>query len=152
MNVPDHGAVLGGKYVVLSTLGRGGMGTVLRAKNNLTGKEVALKWMHTSASLSNEAASRLLREAEAASRLNHPNVVNVFDVMYEDDTLFLVMELLEGETLRAFLDREVLPDITSLIALLLPAMQGVLAAHERGVIHRDLKPDNIFLVRGPAGS
>jgi serine/threonine protein kinase len=152
MSVPDHGAVLGGKYIVLSTLGRGGMGTVLRAKNKLTGKEVALKWMHSSASLSSEAAARLLREAEAASRLNHPNVVNVFDVMYEGETLFLVMELLEGETLRAYLNRESTPKITSLIAMLLPAMHGVAAAHERGVIHRDLKPDNIFLVRGHGSS
>jgi len=148
MSVPDNGAILGGKYIVLSTLGRGGMGTVLRAKNKLTGKEVALKWMHSSASLSSEAAARLLREAEAASRLNHPNVVNVFDVMYEGETLFLVMELLEGETLRAYLNRDSTPKITSLITMLLPAMHGVAAAHERGVIHRDLKPDNIFLVRG----
>jgi serine/threonine protein kinase len=148
MSVPVSGAVVGGKYRVLSTLGSGGMGTVLRAKNTLTGKEVALKWMHSSAALSSGASARLLREAEAASRLNHPNVVNVFDVMYEGDTLFLVMELLEGETLRRYLNRNTRPEITSLVDLLLPAMHGVVSAHERGVIHRDLKPDNIFLVRG----
>jgi eukaryotic-like serine/threonine-protein kinase len=152
MSVPEIGATLGGKYLVMSTLGRGGMGTVLRAKNQMTGKEVALKWMHSSAGLSSEASARLLREAEAASRLNHPNVVNVFDVMYEGETLFLVMELLEGETLRVYLDRERTPNIASLVALLLPAMHGVAAAHERGVIHRDLKPDNIFLVRGHGNS
>jgi serine/threonine-protein kinase len=88
-----------------------------------------------------------LREARAASSLNHPNVVDVYDVLHDGERLFLVMELLHGETLRAFLERDPQPKLSDFISLLLPAVAGVAAAHERGVIHRDLKPDNIFLER-----
>lgn len=147
LNAPELGALLGGKYRVLSLLGKGGMGTVYRGQNVLTGKEVALKWMNAGVTLSSDIGARLLREAQATCRLNHPNVVNVFDLVYEADTLFLVMELLHGETLRSYLSRNKRPEIPLILNLLIPAMDGVAAAHERGVIHRDLKPDNIFLSR-----
>jgi serine/threonine-protein kinase len=94
----------------------------------------------------------LIREARAASRLSHPNVVDVYDVIRDGQTLFLVMELLQGESLRDFLRKRGRPRelaMHELIAILLGAMSGVAAAHAQGVIHRDLKPDNIFLERVP---
>jgi serine/threonine-protein kinase len=103
--------------------------------------------MHPQYAESPDAAERLIREARAASRLSHPNVVDVYDVIRDDQTLFLVMELLQGESLRDFLRKQARHPVHELIAILLGAMSGVAAAHAQGVIHRDLKPDNIFLER-----
>ena len=150
--MPEVGELLVAKYRVLALLGTGGMGSVYRAENVLTGKHVALKWMNPQYAASPDAAERLIREARAASRLSHPNVVDVYDVIRDGQTLFLVMELLQGESLRDFLRKRTRPRevaMHELIALLLGAMSGVAAAHAQGVIHRDLKPDNIFLERIP---
>jgi eukaryotic-like serine/threonine-protein kinase len=147
--VPEVGELLGAKYRVLALLGAGGMGSVYRAENVLTGKQVALKWMLPQYASSPDAAERLMREARAASKLSHPNVVDVYDVMRDEQTLFLVMELLQGESLRDYLRNRARPPMHELIAIMHGAMAGVAAAHAQGVIHRDLKPDNIFLVRVP---
>ena len=141
---PDVGAVLGGKYRVLRRIGEGGMGVVVEAENSITGKRVAIKWMHPQVAARPEAAERFLREARASARVRHPNVVDVYDVVHEADSCFLVMELLDGEPLSALLMRGGMP-AHELIGLLLDAMRGVSAAHKQGVIHRDIKPDNIFL-------
>jgi serine/threonine protein kinase len=141
------GDVLAGKYRVLAELGAGGMGCVYRAENMLTGKQVALKCLHPHLTAGADSSERLLREARAVSSLTHSNVVDVYDVVKDGETLFLVMELLKGETLRAYLQRNPQPKISEFLALLLPAMSGVEAAHQGGVIHRDLKPENIFLAQ-----
>ena len=125
------------------------MGTVYRAENELTGKQVAIKWMHPHLAANPDAAERMLREARASSKLSHPNVVDVYDVVRDNETLFLVMELLQGETLREYLRHQQHPKLSEFITLMLGAMAGVAAAHQHGVIHRDLKPDNIFLERIP---
>jgi serine/threonine-protein kinase len=130
---------------VLAKVGEGGMGTVHRAENLVTGKQVAIKCLHPEVTALPEASERLMREARAAARLTHPNIVDIYDVLQDDESLFLVMELLQGETLGAYLLRNPLPNVAEYLALLLPAMAGVAAAHESGVVHRDLKPDNIFL-------
>lgn len=149
--MPAIGDLLGGKYRVAARLGEGGMGAVFQAENVLTGKQVAIKWMHPHVAARAEAVSRLLREAQAASRIDHPNIVDVYDIVQDGDVLFMVMELLQGETLRAYLGRTPPPKVSEFIALLLPALDGVAVAHENGVIHRDLKPDNIFIVHGRSG-
>jgi serine/threonine-protein kinase len=91
-----------------------------------------------------DAVQRFMREARAAGRITHPNVVDVYDVGSHDDSYFLVMEYLQGEPLTSALARRDLTP-TEVLGLLLPAMRGVAAAHRQGVVHRDLKPDNIFL-------
>jgi serine/threonine protein kinase len=149
--VPAIGDLLVGKYRVAAPLGEGGMGAVFRAENVVTGKQVALKWMHPHVAARAEAVARLVREAQAASRIDHPNIVDVYDIVQDGDTLFMVMELLEGETLSAYLEHSQPPKISEFIALLLPALDGVACAHDAGVIHRDLKPDNVFLVRSRSG-
>jgi serine/threonine-protein kinase len=140
------GAVLGGKFRVVRQLGEGGMGVVLEAEHTVSGKRVAVKWMRPELASRPEAVERFLREARASARVRHPNVVDVYDVVHEGNAAFLVMELLEGEPLTAVLERGGMP-AHELIALLLEAMRGVAAAHREGVIHRDIKPDNIFLAR-----
>jgi len=113
-------------------------------------KAVALKWMLRSTT-DGPAHRRLLREALAAGRIDHPNVVDVYDVGQDGVCAYLVMELLHGEALRARIDRGRL-ESSEAIDLLLPALEGVSAVHRAGVIHRDLKPDNIFLCTDPDGS
>jgi eukaryotic-like serine/threonine-protein kinase len=145
-STPQPGKVLGGKYTVLRLLGEGGMGAVFEAEHTLSRKRVAIKWMHAHLAANADAAPRMVREAQASALVRHPNVVDVYDVVQDGDAIFLVMEFLEGETLAAYLEREP-RSIAEVIALLLPAMRGVDAAHAQGVIHRDIKPDNIFLAR-----
>jgi serine/threonine protein kinase len=138
--------LIGGKYRLKQVLGQGGMGSVFAAENTLSGKQVAIKCMHRRIAQTPEASQRFLREARASALIRHPNVVDVYDVLAEDETFYLVMELLEGEPLSALLTRET-TTLPLLIKVLLGAMRGVAAAHRQGVIHRDIKPENIFLAR-----
>ena len=140
------GSVVGGKYRLLRVLGEGGMGMVFEAQNELTLKRVAIKVMHAALASDGQAAARMIREAQTASRVRHPNVVDVYDAGREGDTVFLVMEYLEGEPLSHAMrcGGMLLHDA---IALLRDAMRGVAAAHRVGVVHRDIKPENIFLAR-----
>jgi serine/threonine protein kinase len=142
--MPKPGDLVAGKYVVEQLLGEGGMGAVFAATHRFTGKQVALKWMLPELARDEDAVHRFMREAQAAGRINHPNVVDVYDVGQHDDSFFLVMELLRGEPLTSALSRRDLT-VREVLDLLLRAMRGVAAAHRQGVVHRDLKPDNIFL-------
>jgi serine/threonine-protein kinase len=117
----------------------------------LTGKRVALKWMLPELASDEAAVQRFVREAQAAGRIDHANIVDIYDVGEHEGSTFLVMEYLQGETLSKAVDRGSL-DARQVIQLLLPAMRGVSAAHKTGVIHRDLKPDNIFLCRESDGA
>ncbi len=143
---PDVGSVLGGRFRIIRRIGEGGMGVVLEAENTTTGKRVAIKWMHPQLAAQADAAHRMVREARASARVRHPNVVDVYDVIEETGAIFLVMELLDGEPLTALIERgDTAPHV--LISLIIDAMRGVSAAHRENVIHRDVKPDNIFLAR-----
>ena len=148
--LPQPGQIIGAKYRIEERIGRGGMGAVFRATHVVSQKAVAVKWMLRSAS-DEHAHRRFLREARVAGRIDHPNVVNVFDLGQEGECGYLVMELLHGEALRARLERGPL-QVAEAVDMLLPAMRGVAAVHRAGVIHRDLKPDNIFLCEGPDGT
>jgi serine/threonine-protein kinase len=142
--MPRVGDVIAGKYTIEQLIGVGGMGAVFSALHKFTGKRVALKWMLPELARDSDAVQRFMREAHASGRINHPNVVDVYDVGQHDDSFFLVMEYLHGEPLTSALSRrDMTPSET--LELLLPAMRGVAAAHRQGVVHRDLKPDNIFL-------
>jgi serine/threonine protein kinase len=149
--MPRVGDVVAGKYRIEEVIGEGGMGAVFAATHALTSKRVALKWMLPELAADQGAVQRFMREAQAAGRIDHPNVVDVYDVGEHEGSIFLVMEYLQGETLTAAFRRGGL-DARQVIQLLLPAMRGVSAAHAMGVVHRDLKPDNIFLSRGADGS
>jgi serine/threonine protein kinase len=150
---PQPGDLLGDRYRVIEVVGSGGMGVVYRAQNIVTEKYVALKWMHPRFA-SGTGGDRLLREARAASLLKHPHIVDVYDLTKDtvSDTWVLVMELLQGETLREYMQRSGQAKLSTFIAQLLPAMGAVVAAHELGIVHRDLKPENIFLERVPSAN
>jgi serine/threonine protein kinase len=144
-SLPKPGDVVAGKYRIDEFIGRGGMGAVLAATHQVTGRRMALKWVLPDPGQDAEATHRIVREARAAARVRHPNVVDVYDVGEHDGSLFLVMELLEGETLHARLKADGALDPHTTLSLLLPALRAVEAAHRNHVIHRDLKPSNICL-------
>jgi serine/threonine-protein kinase len=145
------GQIVDGKYRVDRLLGQGGMAAVWAGINERTGKRVALKVILQSLATTPEAQQLLHREALAASRVNHPNVVTVFDVIEHEGMTCIVMELLDGEPLGAFIARQGYLSVGEATSVLLPAMRGVAAANAQGVIHRDLKPQNIFICIGPDG-
>ncbi len=152
-DVPEPGEVIAEKYRLERQLGKGAAGVVFEATHELIGKRVALKWLYPQLAENPTVASRFLREARAANAVDHPNVVEIYDAGRYEESLYLVLELLRGESLREYLDRGA-PSPKDLVQTLMPALRGVFAAHERGVVHRDLKPDNIFLClprRGRAG-
>ena len=137
-------------YRVLEELGRGGMGVVYRAEDTRLGRAVALKFLPPKLVSEKAALDRFQREARAASALNHPNICTIYDVGESDDGRpFLVMELLEGETLQARLRRGALPS-AEVLALGLEVAAALEAAHAKGIVHRDLKPANIFITASGA--
>lgn len=141
------GDVIAGKYALERMLGEGGMGAVFRARNTAIDMPVAIKLIR--ADLNRELLSgRLLQEARAAAKLSHPAIVRVFDVgQTANGDPFIVMELLEGESLSAIIDREGRLPATRAVQLLLPIADALAAAHAKGFVHRDVKPDNVFVVQ-----
>jgi serine/threonine protein kinase len=127
------------------------MAEVWAGTNERTGKRIALKAILRSFASSSDAIELFRREALAASRVNHPNVVSVFDVIDHEGMTCIVMEMLDGESLGTYLKRKGYLGVDEAVTLLLPAMRGVAAANAEGVVHRDLKPANIFLCIDPDG-
>jgi len=140
-----------GRYRIIQLIGEGGMGAVYEAVHPGLKKRVAIKVLLPRIAERHDARVRFLREGEAASRINHPNVVSVFDVGEDNDVPYLVMEFLEGRTLDDLLARRGALELSGAAALFLPIMAAVAAGHDCGVVHRDLKPQNIFLAQGRRG-
>jgi serine/threonine protein kinase len=132
-----------GRYRVTRRLGQGGMGVVYAAHDDRLDRAVAIKRIRDAAGDS-ALRERLLREARAAARINHPNVCHVYELAEEGPELYLVMELLEGEPLEHRLARERMP-VAEALRLTLGVLSALEALHARGIIHRDLKPSNVFL-------
>src|SRR6185436_9289731 len=135
-----------GTYEILGPLGAGGMGEVYRAKDLRLGREIAIKVLPAELASNHDRIARFEREARTVAGLNHPNIVTLFSVEDEDDLRFLTMELVEGETLSTFVSPGGLP-LPKLFGLAIPLTEALVAAHERGVIHRDLKPGNVMVTR-----
>ncbi|HKU40718.1 MAG TPA: protein kinase [Polyangiales bacterium] len=151
--LPESGELVGGgKYRVDRKLGRGGMGAVFAVTHEVTGRRFAIKWLLATGVEGARGVRRFVREAQIAGRIQHPHVVDVYDIHQEDAGIFLVMELLEGESLAARLAREGCLGSTEACRILHQCAAGVAAAHASGVVHRDLKPANIFLCRGALGA
>ncbi len=138
-----------GPYEIVSPLGAGGMGEVYRARDTRLGRDVAVKVLPQHLSASPEVRARFEREARAVSSLNHPHICTLFDVGREGDADFLVMELVEGETLADRLERGALPlpDVLRLGEQIADALDK---AHRAGIVHRDLKPGNVMLTKAGA--
>ncbi len=135
-----------GPYEVLSPIGAGGMGEVYRARDARLGRDVAIKVLPASFANDAERLRRFEQEARAIAALNHPNIVALYDIGSQDGSPYLVSELLEGQSLREALREGPVPQRKALECSVQIA-RGLDAAHEKGVVHRDLKPDNIFLTR-----
>jgi len=141
------GTLIGGRYRVKRLSGEGGMGRVYEAEHIEIGKRVALKILHPGYSQTPDLVERLRREARAASRIGHPNVVDVTDSgTTEDGSFFFVMEYLEGRELGDIVFEEKGLDVRRSIAIAIQMCRALRAAHMAGVIHRDLKPENVLLV------
>jgi eukaryotic-like serine/threonine-protein kinase len=141
------GQTIAGKYRLIRQLGEGGMATVWSATNVFTEREFAVKFMLPHLARTSEAASRFLLEAKVSARINHPNIIEVIDVgQAEDGSLFLVMELLSGAALDVAIRRQrPAMAVHELMSVMRDVADALSAAHRSGVIHRDLKPTNVFL-------
>ena len=135
-----------GPYEVLAPLGAGGMGEVYRARDTRLGREVAVKVLPASFAGDAERLRRFQQEARAVAALNHPNILNLYDVGTHDGSPYLVCELLEGRTLREELREGALP-ARKAVEYGAQIARGLAAAHAKGVFHRDLKPENIFITK-----
>jgi hypothetical protein len=135
-----------GPYELLSVLGRGGGGKVYRAWDPRLEREVALKILHERSSPDLDRVRRFVAEARAASALNHPNIVTVFDAAVDGDTPYIVSELIDGHPLGDEINRGSLP-LKRALDLATQIADGLSAAHEAGIVHRDLKPENIMVTR-----
>lgn len=131
-------------YAVLDQMGAGGMGVVYRALDTRLGRHVALKFLPESTRLDATARGRLLAEAQAAARIDHPNIGVIHAIEETDDRPFIVMALYEGESLRHRIDRAAL-SVAEAAEVAIQVARGLARAHESGVVHRDIKPDNLFL-------
>jgi serine/threonine protein kinase/tetratricopeptide (TPR) repeat protein len=135
-----------GIYEIIGPLGAGGMGEVYRGRDSRLGREVAIKVLPAAVASSPDRLARFEREARAIARLNHPNIVTIHSVEDENEIRFLTMELVEGQTLSMLVSRGGMP-LSKLLDLAIPLTDALVAAHEKGVIHRDLKPGNVMVTR-----
>jgi serine/threonine-protein kinase len=139
-----------GNYHLAEILGRGGMGTVYSGEHVYIGKKVAVKILHPQFAKYDEAVSRFLREARAATAINHPNIVDVTDFgPTPDGAVYFVMEYLEGTSLEDLIESHGAIPLHRALNIANQMALGLAAAHKTGIIHRDLKPDNIMLIRMP---
>jgi eukaryotic-like serine/threonine-protein kinase len=146
---PKLGTPLG-RYLLLDILGHGAMASVFRARDSQLGRDVAVKVMGMTIATRGEGAERFRREAQAVAALKHPGIVEIYDFVdaTAEEPSYIVAELIEGPTLRRLLDERqarLLPEVAALIAL--PLAEALASAHARGIVHRDVKPDNVMIER-----
>jgi serine/threonine protein kinase len=146
-----HAGTIVNRYEILRCIGQGAMGVVYEAVHRSLGRRVALKVLHThpaDTADSRYAAERFVREGRAAAQVRHPHVVDVYDFGVHDGLPFLVMELVEGESLAELLRRATKLPVERAVETLLPVLSAVAELHAAGIVHRDIKPANILLARG----
>jgi eukaryotic-like serine/threonine-protein kinase len=144
------GTLLGGRYRLDAQIGRGGMSTVYRAFDTVLERAVAIKLMHREIASDSDQLERFRREARSVARLNHPHIVTVIDAGEEaaedgGSTPYIVLEFVEGETLKDLIRREGALDIPQAIAYAIEIARALGAAHERMIVHRDVKPQNVLI-------
>ena len=133
-----------GPYKIVSAVAAGGMGEVYRARDTRLGREVAIKVISSELSSNRDRLDRFQREARAASALNHPNIVTIYELGQVDSIHYIAMELVEGMTLRELLASGLIP-MHKVIQIATQVADGLAKAHEAGIVHRDLKPENLMV-------
>lgn len=141
------GRKIAGKFVVEKEIGKGGMGTVYLARQEELEKHVAIKVLREELAREEEYVKRFKREAKAASKIDHPNIMRVLDFGFDGDVLYMAMELLDGKSLHDIIKDEAPLDPDRIAELTRQTLAGLAAAHDLGILHRDLKPENIIVVK-----
>jgi eukaryotic-like serine/threonine-protein kinase len=140
------GQTIDGRYAITHQVGEGGMGVVYRAEHVRLGRVVAIKFLHREFARDHEALGRFFTEARAAATLGHPNIAECFDVgELADGSPYIVLELIEGHSLQAEINRVGAMSPHRALRIARQIAAGLDAAHQRGIVHRDLKSDNVFL-------
>ena len=139
------GQVLSGRYELIEVLGEGGMGVVYRARQTSMDRDVAVKVLSSNFSQNPQMIRRFEKEARVVSKLSHPNTVSVFDYGQSNDVLFLVMELLEGQTLKAFIEKNSPLSPPLAVHFITQILRSLYQAHQVGIVHRDINPPMFVL-------
>src|SRR3954468_22976182 len=139
------GELIAGRYELEELVGKGGMSTVYRAKDRLLERTVAIKLLHEHFSRDEDYVERFRREARAVARLSHPNIVTVIDRGEDAGRQFIVFEYIDGENLKQLVEREGPLPVADALELALGVARGLAFAHEQGLVHRDVKPQNVLL-------
>lgn len=139
------GMLIGDRYEILDKIGTGGMSDVYKAKDQKLNRFVAVKVLKQEFSENKNFVSKFRVEAQAAAGLMHPNIVNVYDVGEENGIHYIVMELVEGITLKKYIEKKVRLTTKEAISIAIQVAMGIEAAHNNHIIHRDIKPQNIII-------
>ena len=140
-----EGMVLSDRYEIVSKVGAGGMSDVYKAKDHKLNRFVAVKVLKAEFSENRSFVSKFRVEAQSAAGLMHPNIVNVYDVGEEDGLYFMIMELVEGITLKKYIEKKLRLSVKEAISIAIQVSMGIESAHNNHIIHRDIKPQNIII-------
>ena len=139
------GTMIGDRYEVLERIGMGGMSDVYKAKDHKLNRHVAVKVLKQEFSENTNFVSKFRVEAQAAASLMHPNIVNVYDVGEDNGVYYIVMELVDGITLKKYIEKKARLSVREALSIAIQACMGIEAAHNNHIIHRDIKPQNIII-------
>jgi eukaryotic-like serine/threonine-protein kinase len=141
------GKRVSGRYKLIEVIGDGGMAIVYRAKDLILDREVAVKVLRSEFNKDEDFIRRFKREAESATSLNHPNIVSIYDVGDDEDIYFIVMEYVQGKTLKHYIKEHGRLSVEESLHIMKQIVSGIAAAHDYGIIHRDIKPHNILITK-----
>ena len=141
------GMIIGDRYEILEKIGTGGMSDVYKGKDHKLNRFVAVKVLKQEFGENENFVSKFRIEAQAAAGLMHPNIVNVYDVGEENDIHYIVMELVEGITLKKYIEKKARLSVKEAISIAIQVSMGIESAHNNHIIHRDIKPQNIIIYK-----
>lgn len=142
-----QGLILDNRYKIISKIGVGGMADVFKGEDTLLGRPVAVKILHSNFAGDDDFVARFKREAQAAGKLSHPNIVSMYDVGFDQGYHYIVMEYIEGETLKEYINRHERISIDNAVKFTIAIAEGLEHAHAMGIVHCDIKPHNVLITK-----